>query len=64
MVIAVVIVLVVVAVAVSVATYLRSDKSRHENEQEYLERREGDALEQRYQQEQQRKDELPPTHEA
>ena len=64
MVIAVVIVLVVVAVAVSVAAYPRSDKSRHVNEQEYLKRREGDALEQRYQQEQQRKDELPPTHET
>ena len=64
MVIAAVIVLVVVAVAVAVAAYLRSDKSRHENEQEHLKRREGDALEQRFQQEQQRKDELPPTHEA
>ena len=64
MVIAVVIVLVVVAVALSVAAYLRSDKSRHENEQEYLKRREGDALEQRYLEEQRHKDELPPTHEA
>ena len=64
MVIAAVIVLVGVAVAVSVGAYLRSDKSRHENEQQHLKRREGDALEQRYQEELQRKDELPPTHEA
>ena len=64
MVVAVVIVLVVVAVAVSVAAYLRNDKSRHENEQQYRERREGDALEQRYQEEQHSLEELPPTHEA
>ena len=64
MVIAVVIVLVVVAVAVALVAYLRSDKSRHEDEQQYLNRREGDALERRFQAEQRRREELPPTHET
>jgi hypothetical protein len=64
MVIAVVIVLVVVVVAVALVAYQRSDKSRHETEQQYLNRREGDALERRYQEEHRRREELPPTHET
>jgi CHASE3 domain sensor protein len=65
MVIALVVVLVVVCVAAGLFAYTRSDKStRDETHTQYMTRREGDALEQRYQEEQKRKEDLPPTHET
>ena len=64
MVTVIVVVLVVVAVGIALVAYQRSDKTRHETQTEHLKRREGDELEARYQEEQRRRDELPPTHET
>ncbi len=65
MVIPLVVVLVVVCVGAALFAYSRSDKStRDETHTQYMTRREGDALEQRFQDEQKRRDDLPPTHET
>ena len=61
----IVILLVVVAVAVALVAYSRSDKThRDETHTQYMTRTEGDALEARYQEEQKRRNETPPTHEG
>ncbi|CAN5504011.1 hypothetical protein BH10ACT10_BH10ACT10_24090 [soil metagenome] len=64
MVIPIVVVVLVVCVGGALLAYSRSDKSRHETRDQFLSRREGETLEERYQEDLRKRDELPPTHET
>lgn len=64
MLIAVVVVILIVCVGGALLAYALRDRSRHETEEQNLHRREGDQLEERYQEELRKREELPPTHDT